>query len=63
MELDRNLKEYYQSIYGDLNTIEFTADRRNSLYIPLFSNSIDHSLSIHFLDKQKADGRVNAPSL
>lgn len=53
MELDKDLKEYYQSIYGDLNTIEFTADKKNSLYIPLFSNSIDHSLSIHSLDKQE----------
>ena len=48
MELDKNLKEYYQSIYSDLNTIEFTADSKSSLFIPLFS-----SLSIHFLDKQE----------
>lgn len=53
MELDKNLKEYYQFIYNDLNTIEFKADSKNRLFIPLFSNSIDHSLSIHFLDKQE----------
>lgn len=53
MELDKNLKEYYQSIYSDLNTIEFTADSKSRIFIPLFSNSIDHGLSIHFLDKQE----------
>lgn len=53
MELDTNVKTFFQSIYGDSNTIEFTFDQKNSLYIPLFATSIEHSLSIHVLDKQE----------
>jgi len=47
----KKVLDYFGYIHKDLNTIEFTFNKKNSLYIPLFSASIDHSLSVHILDK------------
>lgn len=52
MNLDRSVMDYFKAIYDGCNTIEFTYDKKNSLYIPLFSASIEHSISVHVLDKE-----------
>ncbi|WP_282109941.1 DUF6988 family protein [Shewanella algicola] len=52
MSLDSNILDYFRIIHENCNTIEFTFDKKNSLYIPLFTTSIDHTLSIHLLEKQ-----------
>jgi hypothetical protein len=49
---DANILDYFRIIHKNCNSIEFTFDRKNSLYIPLFTTSIDHGLSIHLLEKQ-----------
>ena len=49
---DANILDYFRTIHKNCNTIEFTFDKKNSLYIPLFTTSIDHGLSIHLLEKQ-----------
>ena len=45
--------DYFRVIHEHCNTIEFLFDKKNSLYIPLFTTSIDHSLSIHILENQR----------
>jgi hypothetical protein len=50
---DAKTLDYFRIIHKNCNTIEFTFDKKNSLYIPLFTTSIDHGLSIHLLEKQK----------
>ena len=50
---DEKTLDYFRVIHEHCNTIEFIFDKKNSLYIPLFTTSIDHSLSIHILENQK----------
>jgi hypothetical protein len=50
---DEKVLDYFGVIHKHCNTIKFSFDKKNSLYIPFFSTSIDHSLSIHLLEKQK----------
>lgn len=52
MKLDAKTHDYFGIIHKNCNSIEFTFDKKNSLYIPLFTTSIDHGLSIHLLEKQ-----------
>lgn len=51
--LDQKILDYFRVIHTNVNTIEFIFDKRNSLYIPLFTTSIDHALSLHLLEKQQ----------
>jgi hypothetical protein len=44
--------EYFRPIHDNCNTIEFLSDKKNSLYIPLLTTTIDHGLSITLLKKQ-----------
>jgi hypothetical protein len=46
------LKKYFKLINSDLNKVEFTFQDKNSVYIPLFSSSIDHCISINVLKDQ-----------
>jgi len=46
------LHEYFKVIHKGLNTFEFKLDSKNRIYIPLFLSSIEHCMSIHFLDKE-----------
>jgi len=43
------LQKYFKLIYSDLNKVEFTYQTKNSIYIPLFSSSIDHCISLNIL--------------
>lgn len=52
MKPDEKTLDYFRVIHEHCNTIEFSFDKKNSLYIPLLTTSIDHSLSIHLLEKQ-----------
>ncbi|WP_350431743.1 hypothetical protein ABIS04_16310 [Shewanella sp. H8] len=52
MAPDDKILDYFKVIHENCNTIEFTFDKKNSLYIPLFNTSIDHGLSILLLKKQ-----------
>ncbi|MBR9895734.1 MAG: hypothetical protein GYB16_05000 [Gammaproteobacteria bacterium] len=52
MKLDAKTHDYFAIIHKNCNSIEFTFDKKNSLYIPLFNTCIDHCLSIHLLEKQ-----------
>lgn len=60
MVLEQNILEYFKCIQSDCNTIEYTFDKKNSLYIPLFSASIEQSLAIHVLDKEELNGSAFA---
>ncbi|QDP02184.1 DUF6988 family protein [Thalassotalea sp. PS06] len=53
MKLDTSVMDYFKAIYDGCNTIEFTYNKKNSLYIPLFSASIEQSIAIHVLDKEE----------
>ncbi|WP_198590439.1 hypothetical protein [Shewanella sp. 10N.286.52.B9] len=53
MKLDNNTLEYFKAINDGCNTIEFTYDKKNSLYIPLFSAYIEQCIAIHVLDKEE----------
>lgn len=46
------LKKYFKLINNDLNKAEFTCQDKNSIYIPLFSSSIDHCISLNILKDQ-----------
>lgn len=50
---DEKTLDYFRVIHEHCNTIEFIFDKKNSLYIPSLTTSIDHSLSIHILENQK----------
>ncbi|MEZ9706390.1 hypothetical protein AB4565_17565 [Vibrio breoganii] len=58
--LDHDVMAYFQAIHNSCNTLEFTFDKRNSLFIPLFSTSIEHSIAIHVLDKEELTGSAFA---
>lgn len=46
------LQKYFKLINSDLNKVEFTYQTKNSIYIPLFSSSIDHCISLNILKDQ-----------
>ncbi len=46
------LIDYFKVIHSDLNKLEFKLDVKNRIYFPLFSSSIDHSISIYVLNKE-----------
>lgn len=52
MKPDDKILDYFKVIHDNRNTIEFSFDKKNSLYIPLLNTSIDHGLSILLLEKQ-----------
>ena len=52
MRLDKDIIAYFRAVNKGCNTIEYDNDNKNTLYIPLFSTSIEHSLSIHVLDNE-----------
>lgn len=52
MNLDERVLDYFKVIHECCNSIEFTYEKKNSIYIPLFTGAIDHSFSIHLLDNQ-----------
>lgn len=58
--LDHSVRAYFKAINDSCNTIEFTYDKKNSLYIPLFSASIEHSIAVHVLDKEELTGSAFA---
>lgn len=43
------LHQYFESICAELNNVQFTYQDKNRLYIPLFSSSIDHCISLNIL--------------
>jgi hypothetical protein len=49
---DVKILDYFKVIHDNCNTIEFSFDKKNSLYIPLLDTSIKHGLSIILLEKQ-----------
>ncbi len=60
MKLDSCIMNYFKAIYDGCNTIEFTYDKKNSLFIPLFSASIEQSIAVHVLDKEELTGSAFA---
>lgn len=46
------LFKYFKLIYVNLNKFEFKLADRNQIYIPLFSSSIEHCMSIAVLNKE-----------
>ena len=60
MNLDKDVWDYFVAVHQHCNTIEFTFDKKNSLYIPLFTTSIEHCLSIHVLDREELTGSAFA---
>lgn len=52
MKLDEKVMDYFKVIHESCNSIEFTYEKKNSIYIPLFTGSIYHSFSIHLLENQ-----------
>ncbi|ENM3952565.1 DUF6988 family protein [Vibrio cholerae] len=60
MKLDKSVIDYFKVIYDGCNTIEFTSDKKNKLFIPLFSGSIEHSIAIHVLDQEELTGSAFA---
>lgn len=49
LNLNPNIHAYYKAISNGHNTVEFKYDKKNSLYVPLFSSSIEQSFAIHLL--------------
>lgn len=45
--------EYIKTVNDGCNTIEFTSDKKNSLFIPLFYAAIEQCIAIHVLDKEE----------
>ncbi|CED60675.1 Putative uncharacterized protein [Moritella viscosa] len=46
------LLEYFKVMHKELNKIQFKLDRKNRIYFPLFSSSIDHCMSIWILKNE-----------
>jgi hypothetical protein len=63
VELDKRVKEYFKAVNDSCNSIEFTYDKKNSLYIPLFSSAIEHCIAIHVLDKKELTGSESMGSV
>ena len=46
------LSKYFNLIYENLNKFEFKLADKNKIYIPLFSSSIEHCISIAVLNRE-----------
>jgi len=58
--IDALLFDYFKVIHSDLNNLEFKLDVKNRIYFPLFSSSIDHSISICVLNKENLTSSMYA---
>ena len=55
-----SLQNYFKTINTDLNKTEFRFESNNGIYIPLFTSSITHCISIYFLNKKNLTSSMYA---